>query len=497
MPQSTKLDSPSAADLERQFLDDIELGAIENGIEVPPTGPDTHYGMTATGAANLVSIIISDIQLCDNDIDPLNAVGDALEEIRIKDGLPELSPTAATGTLTAIAYGIVTVPIGLQFTGPGGVVGYITDEVSNPSSTQTTLPLNYTFTNKGATGLAQGTQIRFLNGPMNLASTGNIVTINDGTDVESDDHKRDRIMNRRMYPPQGGNWSQLRETGLSSSSVDDCYVFPTIGGPTTARVVLLQNGTQANGYARSVPEAVVIEQRSLFVDAYPKDSDLIDVKSTGETLIDVVVSITIPQSSSSKWTDLSPWPELPLLVSAVATNRITLDDISGYTGSHSAPVLNAHLVLWSVANRAAYRCHVSNVVNSTQFDVAWDDALPTGTVPPQIGDWFFADSPNMKSYITTFLNAMATLGCGENTTTAARLRRSFRHPIPGATAGNVVIGQPYTLSSTQLTAVQSAYPEISNINYAYLPVSVPAIPGSVMTPPNTLRIRNIAFAKGS
>jgi hypothetical protein len=185
---------------------------------------------------------------------------------------------------------------------------------------------------------------------------------------------------------------------------------------------------------------------------------------------------------------------VPLAVAAVGAspyeNRISLADIPDAVRDHSAPVVQRRIVLWSQSTRRAYRGTVTNVVSPTQFDVAWSDPFEA----PRAGDWFFPDAPNMMAYLEVFLQSIATLGPGENTALPNRLKRSFRHPIQGASVDGVVIGKPWTISSAQITAIQSKYSEISDIQYVYRSRVEPDVPSSNRLPPNVLRVRNLAFS---
>lgn len=494
MPQATNTYLPDAAAAEKQILEDIELQARDLGIDVPPTGPGTHLGLTAKALANVGSIVISNVELYDNDVDPTRAEDEALNEIRVGDGLPALEPTPGYGTIKAIAYGVVSIPAGLEFQAPGGFVGRTMEYRRNTQPIQAELSFPFKFKTPGATGLSRGTQVRFNRGPLNLATSGNIVELVDGTDVESNEHMRDRVMNRRQNPVQGGNWSQLRETALNVPGVDDAYVHPGLGGSGTSRIVLLKNATSSD-YSREVPDSVLTEARATFAEKYPTEAARFSIVSAVDSFFDVIIYLNLPIGSAQRWTDVPPWPEVPLRVSSVGVepnqNRITLADIAGATRAHAAPSAQKRIVLWSVAEQQAYRGTVSEVLSATQFDVVWDDSFPTG---PQIGDWFFPDAPNILGYIDVFVASLAQLGSGENTADPVRLRRAYRHPVQGASVGGVVIGQPWSVSSTQSGAIQSAYPEISDLSYMYLSTSEPPIPGSVKSPPGVLRLRNLGFS---
>lgn len=388
--------------LEKQFLDDIEQGARQLGIDVPPTGPGTHFGLTAVGAGNLVSLVTTDVELADADTDPLTATGDALEEIRVADGLPVIPPTAGTGILSATALGVVDVPAGLQFQGPGGVTGVTTERSGNAAKYQVPLSIPFALKTTGRTGIQDNAQVKFNNGPLNLATSANITSLTDGTDTESYDHKRLRILNRRQYPPQGGNWPHLRETALDVPGVDDAYVYPALGGGCSVRVVLLQNGTASNDWKRAVDSSIVTAARDVFAAAFPTESERYNIVSAVEQFVDITVRFTL--------------------------------------------------------------------------------------MPKAL--------PQLQAYSDAFLNACSKLGPGENITDRVRLKRSYRHPLQGAAVGSFIIGQPWSISSQQLTVVQEAFSEIMNLQFDSITATAPNVPGSIRLPPNVLRVRSVTFVTG-
>jgi|GEM_PF-1927818 len=389
------------ATLQAGFLEDIELGASAAGIEVPPTGPGTHFGLTALGAGNLGSLVLTNVDLADADVDPTRAEDDALDELREGDGLPVVPPTSGAGLLSVLAYGKVTVPAGLRFQCPGGAIGITTASAANVTRLQMELTIPFSLLTPGETGLKVDAQVVFLGGPLNLATSGHITEIEDGQDLESNEHKRGRIMNRRQFPVQGGNWSQLRETALNVPGVDDAYVYPALGGTASVRVVLLQNGTPPNNWKRAVEVTVLEAAKAKFAEEYPTNATRFSIVSVGEHFTDVIIRI-----------ELNPGVE-----------------------------------------------------------------------------------PALEAYETAFREACSKLGPGENVADPVRLRRCrcFRHPIEGASVGNVVLGQPMGISQRQLSQLQAQFPEIVNISYDTLSAPGPPIPGSLRVPPNVLRPRTVTF----
>jgi len=388
-------------DLEKGFLEDIELGATDAGVDVPPTGPGTHFGLTALGAGNLGSLVPTNIALADSDLDPRTSTGDALDELREGDGLPVVGATSGAGLLSALAYGRVNIPAGLRFQCPGGAIGITTTSAINVTRLQTELTIPFSLLTPGETGLKVDAQVVFLGGPLNLATSGHITEIEDGQDLESDEHKRGRIMNRRQFPVQGGNWSQLRETALNVPGVDDAYVYPALGGPSSQRVVLLQNGSLDNNWRRAVEPTVLEAAKTRFAEEYPTDATSYSIVSVGEYFTDVTIRIA-----------LSPGVE-----------------------------------------------------------------------------------PSLEAYTTAFREMCAKLGPGENVADPVRLRRCrcFRHPIEGASVGDVILGQPAAISQRQLSQLQARFPEITDIFYDTLSAPRPPIPGSLRVPPNVLRPRTVLF----
>jgi len=88
---------------------------------------------------------------------------------------------------------------------------------------------------------------------------------------------------------------------------------------------------------------------------------------------------------------------------------------------------------------------------------------------------------------------VALLAPGEKTADANVLPRAARHP-------KSILGFPSAVTTTALTAMQTAYAEVSNAAYAaindttgYVLPLEPAVPASVTSPPNVWRVRRLAF----
>jgi hypothetical protein len=487
MPQSTLLNLPSSDDLSLQFTEDIQLGCLEFGLDVPPVGKGTHFGLTATGAGNIGSVLIANQQLIDQDINPLTATGAALEDIRISDGLAEKPPVAARLLLTATVQGVATIPAGLAWQGPGGVRGTVDTLVTGNSQDVTVYT---TVTDAGSAGnLDVGAYVNFINAPLNV-QTQAIVTavLSEGADVESDEDKRDRIMLARQNPPAGGNWSQLVEVALATeTNADGVAVYPALGGPGGTKVILWRTNA-TTPQSRHVDQAGIDAVINAFDLAFPREAQSIVVDTCINNLVHVWYEAELAQSGGAYWVDgLSAWPEYPYALASLggASYSLTSEGIGNATALTASETRT--IAAWDSVNSTFIQATITAVSGTSPGPYT---VTVSGTAANLNGMIACPWAPNINGYASEVLAAMALMGPGEYlASTHARFPRSHRRPEPN-------VSDPYVLNAVQSAAVQAAFPsEILQLLFALTSAS-PTLPANAAGKPRILVPLSIAFYPG-
>lgn len=484
------------------FLRDWRLAAIDSGAsDDPPVTPGTDAYLLAEATARLALVSLANVAVSDADRSVLTATGEALEEERKARGVPEVAPAGSTGKIKPTIDGSTLITSGAEFTFPNGLRGRVVGTYSNPVN-GTEIDVEAVSTGS-ATNLAGGERVRFSNPPINVqveAVVSEGAPLTGGTDAETDERKRERILQYMRDRPAGGNWADIRAKALASlGSLVDCYVYPALGGPSSCKVVPIKDFDVANNdYSRAVSSAGLQTVRAALFSAFSLDDQIV-VQAVADTQADFALQITIPDSSLSGgngqgWLDLAPWPVLTapdngrIMISAVANAETTIT-VGG--DANDEPVDGqTHIAWWSSADRKFY---TALIVSHSGVPAAWVLNLDRplrgkNGAAPAIGDYVCPPAKNLDGYGETWINVFRALGPGENTTDANRLPRAKRRPF-------VSVEDDASITTGALVRMVNEHPEITALAFSSAVVTTPTVPGSVDTAPNVLVPRKFAVYK--
>lgn len=489
---STVLPQTSAA-IRDVLLRDLRLAALATGLtDEPPTQPGTDWYLLAESVSRTCFIGVVNQASADRDRSVLTATGKPLDNIRVELGLPEVPASGSTGKLVPTIQGTTTIVNGTQFVLSNGLRGRVVGTYENPIQGD---ELDVETIDTGSTtNLAGGTVVRFASPPVNVAveakvSTG--VPLTGGTDVETDDRKRQRILNTLRNKPAGGNWADIRQRVLDNfGAVSDCYIYPALGGPSSAKAVPVKDfDPAANDFSRSITSATQQGVRAhLFSKLAIGNQNVI--QASVDQPADFTLLVQIPASALSGgngqgWTDQIPWPSLEVADGgSVAITSVGGNDdvITVDAATTTAPIAGqTHIAWWSSVDRLFY---TALVVSQTGGTGAWVLTLDRplrgkGGASPQAGDFISPGAANLAKYGTSWVKTFGALGPGQNTSDPNRLPRSLRRPF-------VTDEDRSDITTTALTALTTKHPEITNITFGYAPVTEPTVPGSVDTGPAIL-----------
>jgi uncharacterized phage protein gp47/JayE len=483
----------TSAEIRTAFLNDIELGAREYGVTDPPIEPGSDWHNLGTAVANVALIQNTNVALSERDSSVLTAEGDALDDIRKQNGLPELPPQGARGFAKIRVTGSTTIVEGEESVAAKNGLRYAT-------VTTTTAPVDgqeieLQCVDTGAeTDLDSGETLTWANPPPNVGSqltVSNTVPILGGRSEESDEEKRERILERKRNPPGGGNWAQLVAVAESVPSVQGAYAYPALGGPSSYKIVITRTIIpEDDDYTRIPSDAMVREVREQIFAIMP-DGNASLVQAVAEEITDISLSLDIPDSrgaggDGTGWTNDTPWPPLAggdteVKVSVVtSTTQITTD-----ASTTTSPVAGqTRIAWWSEHNQQFYTRLITAASGSTG---AWVITLDKPLVDDlsnsvAVGDYISPEAASVVQYGNSWREIMATIGPGENTDDADRLPRSERHPATDAS-------DPPNVNSSLLRALQGEHPEIFDAELTSVTVSSPTVPVSVDLAPNVLALR--------
>ncbi len=499
MAEVAVVKTPAGSDeLRAQFLRDYKLAAEDAGFEDIPIEPGTDAFFIGEGVGQVSLIGITNESLHAADANHLTATGVALDRHREAFQIPIVEPAGSSGKIKVTIAGSTTIPNGQQGKLPNGLRFSVVGTYVNPADQS---EVDVTAIDTGTlTNFPGGSIVSFVSPPTNVATEAVVSSefpLSGGTDEETDERKRDRILNVLRNKPAGGNWAQIRQIVLDEFGfVRDCYVYPAPGGPSSQLIVPVRDFDPANNDFSRAPSAALLQAIRNVIQADANTGVETSVRAAGEESADFGIQIEIPASTlsggnGSGWTDPDPWPALEVAdagnvtITAVTSN----DEITVDAETATEPVDGqTHIDWWSPADRKFYTALVTDHSGTAGAYVLTLDRPLVGKdgVGPAAGDYISPSAQNLQKYGDTWVSLFNDLGPGEVTSDANRLPRSKRHPF-------ATDEDPSSLTNAALGFLSRQHPEITDYDYAYSPTTSPTVPATVADPPNILVPRHLAF----
>jgi len=482
-----------------QFLRDVRLAAIDAGVASPPVHPGSDWDILAQAVARVAMVGVANIALSDDDLDITTASETALKAKRDELGLPEVAATGSSGKIVVGIAGATTIVNGSELVLPNGLRIAVVGTYINPADGD---ELDVSGIDTGAaTNAAAGAVVRFVSPPVNVTEAATVSTgtpLTGGTDIETVERMRKRVLNAVRNRPAGGNWSHVREIALNAlGSIQDCYVYPALGGPSSAQIVVTKGFDRVNrDFSREPTLSACATVRAAIQAELPTLQDVY-VKPPVDEVIDVALLATLPESvltggNGTGWLDAAPWPALAAL--DLGSAQVTVSSGTSLTVDAQtavAPVaLQTHIAWWSPVDM---QFHTALVVSSAGGAGAWvltlDQPLTDSTgAGPTAGDWICPAARNSAAYASTWLDILESLGPGENTADAARTPRALRHPLATDEA-------PHSITADLYVEFTRRHLEMTSVTTSVASSTVPAIPAAVSTAPGIFVPRRFAIYK--
>ena len=446
MALSSELNSPSAAESKAQFIEDLQLQALDAGVAVPPIEPGGEWDLLSTGVANNMSVLLANQQILDEDSDPMRATGAALDEWRLRLSLPEVLASAASGQLTLTVFGTTTIPAGLQLQAPNGFrarvpsgyVGVTGDVLVDAEMIDT-----------GEDGnLLAGTKVQVTGGPPNIQTEATVpADWTGGNPAEDDTRKRERIISRMRNG--GSGWGDLRSTALDATgAISDAFVYPALGGPGSVKVIVASNTSKTT---RTVGAVTVAEIQAYLDNAFPKDIWICVVQSCADKPIDIALKIQLPARGAGKWLAGGP-TDVSYVTALTSETSFTL------TGTLGALSIGDMLACWNQSTATFSTATVLGLSGSVVTTTPW-----AGGSGPVLYSQVSPACESIDAIAATFVAEMLKLGAGEQVaSTNPRFVFAYRHPVASA-------DYPMECGSTLLFAIQRAHQQIINVEYIGTP----------------------------
>jgi uncharacterized phage protein gp47/JayE len=158
----------------------------------------------------------------------------------------------------------VVIPVGTQLTS-GTDIGYETTQLAVASGPNIPIPVPIRALDPGSAGnLDPGTDIQVVSQIPNIAGGATVVNLDGGTDEETDDELRFRVLARIRQPPQGGSANDYRVWALAVPGCTRAWVSPLEMGIGTVTVRVLFDDLRADD--DGWPQLIDLEQVTAYID---------------------------------------------------------------------------------------------------------------------------------------------------------------------------------------------------------------------------------------
>ena len=489
----------TAEEIRDQWIQDYASLMFSQGVVNPAIGQGSEPYIRATAIANIALLLFTQIQLAAQDTSELYAEGDALENIRIAMGLEEVIAQGSVGKITVSIPGgqSVTFLDGLDIQYPNGLRGKVNGTQAGVTNGKS---INIKSIDTGTdTNLAPGTEVKFANPPAYVSATAIVGAngLSGGTNEETDAEKRTRILEKRRNVPAGGNWSYVRDLALKNPIVQECFVYPALGGPGSCKVIVTKDiNKDFQDYTRDIVDGIDDVKNSIF-SAMPVPYEII-VDTVNNYPIDISIQLSLTNNKQFKgWESnttiqfpkLKSSSPIPIAVTSIVDSKNFV--ILANTSDNGTPVIGQSRIQWIEKNtkkviKATIMAY--SVIDGTHMQITVDYPMVIAGISLAVGDLIGPAITNAQNYVNTWCDIMNTLGPSENTTNNYILPRAKRRPFVDDT-------YPSSLTAKQESDLENAY--VNEIISAELfsTTTEPPVPADINTNPYILTTNKLAFYK--
>lgn len=209
-------------------------------------------------------------------------------------GIPQLPSAPASGNVTVVSTGALTVASSATLQRGDGIVYLVT--VGGVLNGAGTMQLPVSAQSDGALSNAEeGTPLTALSGvtgPGNFTISVGGGDIAQGADVEGIESYRQRILFRKRNPPQGGSPADYVIWAKQVSGVSRVFVERLWAGSGTVRVFFFMDGLYPNG----IPDATAVERVQDYIESVAPSTAAIKVAAPIPHAINVTISNLVPNT---------------------------------------------------------------------------------------------------------------------------------------------------------------------------------------------------------
>lgn len=482
-------------EIRQQILDDQEYLMRAAGVSDPPVGLGTDAYIRADGVAGALLIAYANVDVAKAQSVYWTATGTRLQEHREGLGVPDQAATIAAGRVKVVVTGSpVSLTTSHEFTLPNGMRGHVSAAVVGVTNGQ---EVNVEMLDAGEAGNADGgTTVTWSSPPLGMSANGTVsavVPLRGGTDAATDPQVQDAIRERVQGRPGSSNEAQLRELAKGSGvAVQECYVYPALGGPSSAKVVPTKAIIPADADFSRAHDSDALARIRAAVQAETPIGQEVVVQPPAESATDVCLLMALQPAATAGgdgtgWANSTPWP--PAHSGNIRVEIFSVNSevsITVVADTSTAPLDGVTKIAWWSPHDQAF--HLYRVESHSGSPGLWvltvDRSMTDGLgSPPSVGDYVSPASVGVQLYGDTWRKLMGTLAPGENKAGDSRALR-----IPGT-----LEGASAAVDDALLLGVRKAHGEVLGCSYGYRSQTDPAVPADVETAPNILTLRHLGI----
>jgi uncharacterized phage protein gp47/JayE len=505
----TELRYPTEDELHAQVLNELRFQYSLLGITVN-VQRNSELWIRAKVFCRRAALAIRNGQIGLRDVNPLTAQGQKLLDLAAVFGVFPRPASASLGFWICRVLAPATsvnIPAAYKGEGPNGV-RY--EAVANTTVSDLGL-IEMVATATGVRGdLKAGTVVRWESAAIGFLDQKATVAPGDmdgGTDTDSVEVVRQRLLRRLGFPAVGGNWAHVVQWAEeASAAVKFVAVHPNMRGPGSYDVAVL--GAEPSPILNATVQNIVANK---ILKEHPGHVS-INVTSAVLQQLDVVINLGAPLpklagGAGGGWIDSSPWPStsesgVKAKITAVTPNQplatITVDSTSA-----DVPAVGKHIAIWDYAavdanGNAAPKMREFSIVAVAGGSGAYVltlDATASAAQFIEVGMYVSPAAERLQQYADAFVAAVGELGTGEKTADTDLLVYARRKPGPE-------VERPYNLTSRQLDVLTKGFDEVSDASFAARyetgttnTRTSPSAPSVSSAAPRKLSIKYLAFRR--
>ncbi len=494
MADLTRIDVPSVATLRERYCQDVRRLKQRAGVANPNVAPGSETAIKGEALAAMVQQTEARNAALQDATMPDRATGEDLDRLCAVRGITRSAGAGAAGNAIVSTTGVVVFVAGLECKTDDGLRYKVVSTTA--AGDGDAVPIAGVDVGK-RTERVEGTTLTWSAPPAGSDATATVGPggLVNGADADDNARLRKRLQDSLRHPAAAGTWAHYRQWAEGNAAVEAAFVYPSARGPSTVDVAYTVAATVDNGWSRIGSAALTLAVSGLIVAADPEHVDVL-TQAVDETATDVCLRVTVPLPAADGgngggWIDdaATHWPRY-------YGTGVYVTTVSGAPASPTAmnvdvnnaaniPLVGASFAIWSHSAKKFVHSRVktASLVGGTTYALTLYDAIDTSIVSD--GDYISPDAENLDGYALTLLEQFATLGPGEETSTAALLPRALRHPLAAES-------WPSSLTSANVGQLSFSHPEVTHVA-----VVTPALPASpaVASPPKVLALQHFAIYK--